>query len=98
MESKTSRGHEAGYAEGLSKDKGKNAKGNAKLAETGLFEGRFPLCPVELQAGCNLWVVTFEGFIAPRPKMEGDGLEPPVVVERFLNVWPGKECERDAAK
>ena len=42
--------------------------------------------------------VTFEGFIAPRPKMEGDGLEPAVVVERFLNVWPGRKCEHDAAK
>jgi len=42
--------------------------------------------------------VTFEGFIAPRPKMEGDGLEPTVVVEHFINVWPGRKCERDAAK
>ena len=42
--------------------------------------------------------VTFEGFIAPRPKMEGDGLEPTVIVEYFINVWPGRKCERDAAK
>ena len=42
--------------------------------------------------------VTLKGFIEPRPKMEGDGLEPTVVVERFINVWPGRRCEHDAAK
>jgi hypothetical protein len=55
MESKTIRGREAGYAEGLSKDGGKNPKGSAKLAETGLFKGRFLLCPAELQHGNRLW-------------------------------------------
>jgi uncharacterized lipoprotein NlpE involved in copper resistance len=42
--------------------------------------------------------VTFEGFIVPRPKMEGEGLEPAVVVERFINVWPEEKCGRGPEK
>ncbi|HET9063560.1 MAG TPA: META domain-containing protein [Candidatus Binatia bacterium] len=37
--------------------------------------------------------VTFEGSIADRPRMEGEGTEPTVVVDRFLAVSPGKRCE-----
>jgi len=42
--------------------------------------------------------VTFEGFIVPKPKMEGEGLEPTVVVERFINVWPEEKCGREPEK
>ena len=38
--------------------------------------------------------VTFEGQVAGRPRMEGDGTEPTVVVKRYINVWPGQNCER----
>ena len=38
--------------------------------------------------------VTFEGSIAARPKMEGDGTEATVIVERYINVWPDMRCER----
>lgn len=41
--------------------------------------------------------VTFEGSIAARPKMEGDGTEATVIVERYVNVWPGMRCERAMA-
>ncbi len=39
-------------------------------------------------------MVSFEGSIQPRPKMEGDGTELSVIVERFINVWPGERCEQ----
>lgn len=42
--------------------------------------------------------VTFEGFIVPRPKTEGDGLETTVVIERFINVWPEEKCGRGPEK
>jgi heat shock protein HslJ/uncharacterized lipoprotein NlpE involved in copper resistance len=38
--------------------------------------------------------VTFEGSITSRPKMEGEGTEPTVVVSRFITVWPNQRCER----
>ena len=41
--------------------------------------------------------VTFEGALADRPKMEGEGTERAVVVKRFVNAWPGQRCERAAA-
>lgn len=41
--------------------------------------------------------VTFEGRLAPRPKMEGDGTEPTWVVQRFIHAWPGERCERARA-
>lgn len=41
--------------------------------------------------------VTFEGRIADRPKMEGDGTAATVIVERTINVWPGMRCERAMA-
>lgn len=42
-------------------------------------------------------LVTFEGSIAERPRMEGEGTEASVVVQRFINVWPGESCERNRA-
>lgn len=41
--------------------------------------------------------VTFEGSIAARPKMEGDGTEATVIVQRYINAWPGMRCERAMA-
>ena len=41
--------------------------------------------------------VTFEGRIAARPQMEGDGTTATVIVERYINVWPGMRCERAMA-
>jgi copper homeostasis protein (lipoprotein) len=38
--------------------------------------------------------VTFEGSVAARPKMEGDGTEATVIVRRYINVWPDMRCER----
>ena len=38
--------------------------------------------------------VTFEGSIATRPKMEGDGSEAAVIVRRYINAWPDMRCER----
>ena len=37
-------------------------------------------------------LVSLEGRIALRPKMEGPGEQPMLVVERFINVWPGETC------
>ncbi len=41
--------------------------------------------------------VTFEGSIVQRPKMEGPGLEPAVVVGRFIDARPGEKCGRAIA-
>jgi heat shock protein HslJ/uncharacterized lipoprotein NlpE involved in copper resistance len=40
-------------------------------------------------------MASFEGSIAQRPRMEGGGTAWTVVVERFINVWPGETCERN---
>ena len=37
-------------------------------------------------------LVTLEGRIAQRPKIEGEGTEPTLVVERTTGVWPGETC------
>jgi copper homeostasis protein (lipoprotein) len=37
-------------------------------------------------------LVSLEGRIAMRPKMEGEGVQPTLVVERFVNVWPRETC------
>jgi copper homeostasis protein (lipoprotein) len=37
-------------------------------------------------------LVSLEGRIAMRPKIEGEGVQPTLVVERFINVWPGESC------
>lgn len=36
----------------------------------------------------------FEGVLTQRPGMEGDRLEPTLVVERFTAAWPGDACPR----
>lgn len=41
--------------------------------------------------------VTFEGSIVDRPPMEGAGTVRTVVVQRFINAWPGQRCERARA-
>ena len=38
-------------------------------------------------------LVSFEGRIVDRPPMEGDGLRPTVIVDRFIDVWPGESCD-----
>ena len=42
-------------------------------------------------------LVTVEARIAARPKMEGEGTEASVVVDRFVAVHPGAACERAEA-
>ena len=37
-------------------------------------------------------LVTLDGQIALRPKMEGEGLELALVPHRFIGVWPGETC------
>ena len=37
-------------------------------------------------------LVSVEGRIVTRPKMEGPGESQVVVVERFINLWPGEIC------
>ncbi|MCX7098257.1 MAG: META domain-containing protein [Methylococcales bacterium] len=37
-------------------------------------------------------LVNVEGSIAMRPKMEGAGTQPTLVVEHFLGIWPGETC------
>jgi uncharacterized lipoprotein YbaY/heat shock protein HslJ len=37
-------------------------------------------------------LVNLEGRVAMRPKMEGQGQQPTLVVERFIGVWPGETC------
>jgi copper homeostasis protein (lipoprotein) len=37
-------------------------------------------------------LVNLEGQVAMRPKMEGEGQQPTLVVERFIGVWPGETC------
>jgi heat shock protein HslJ len=41
--------------------------------------------------------VTFEGTIVERPKVDGDGTAPTMVVKRFIHAWPGETCERARA-
>ncbi|QLH39699.1 MAG: META domain-containing protein [Defluviicoccus sp.] len=43
-------------------------------------------------------LVTLDGSIADRPRMEGAGTEPTLVVSRFVNVWPNETCERNRAE
>ena len=37
-------------------------------------------------------LVTLDGSLARRPKMDGDGDQEVLVVERFDRVWPGESC------
>ncbi len=48
------------------------------------------------EAGRPLFV-TFDGEIAARPRMEGDGTEPTVIVQQFVNTWPNQNCEQSRA-
>ena len=41
--------------------------------------------------------VSFEGHVAKRPTMEGDGTEAAILVTRFIRAWPGENCERSRA-
>jgi len=43
-------------------------------------------------------LVTFEGRLASRPPMEGNGEEEVVIVERFEKIHPGRACERRTAR
>ena len=38
--------------------------------------------------------VTFEGALAPRPRMEGEGQQATVIVRRFLGASPQRSCAR----
>jgi heat shock protein HslJ len=37
-------------------------------------------------------LVSLEGQVALRPKMEGQGTQRSLVVERFVGIWPGEKC------
>ena len=57
------------------------------------FEADWPsaerayLATVTEPGGCH---TTFEGSLVERPKMDGEGTEPTLVVSRFIAVWPGE--------
>ena len=38
-------------------------------------------------------LVSLQGRIEPRPRMEGQGTEPTLVVEKFVRAMPGQSCE-----
>lgn len=38
-------------------------------------------------------LVSVEGRLEPRRKMDGEGTETNLIVERFVRTWPGKTCE-----
>jgi copper homeostasis protein (lipoprotein) len=58
-------------------------KGNASL-EAAYAKAR-------RQAGEEL-LVTVEGQVVSRPKMEGEGAQAALIVDKFLNIEPGKTC------
>jgi copper homeostasis protein (lipoprotein) len=37
-------------------------------------------------------LVNLEGTIAIRPKIEGEGTQPTLIVEHFSQIWPGETC------
>lgn len=39
-------------------------------------------------------MTSFDGDLTRRPRMEGAGSVPTVVVRRFVGLWPGQSCER----
>ncbi len=43
-------------------------------------------------------LVTFDGRISKRQRMEGEGTEEVVLVERFDRVWPGADCKGELAQ
>jgi copper homeostasis protein (lipoprotein) len=38
-------------------------------------------------------LVSVEGRLEPRDKMDGEGTETNLIVERFVGTWPGRTCE-----
>ena len=48
------------------------------------------------EPGARLYV-TFEGTIADRPKMDGEGVEQTVVATRFIDVRPNQRCKKTIA-
>jgi len=42
-------------------------------------------------------MVTIDGGIEERPRIDAPGTEPTVIVARFINTWPGETCERNRA-
>ncbi|MEQ8231330.1 MAG: META domain-containing protein [Gammaproteobacteria bacterium] len=41
--------------------------------------------------------VTLAGRLEPRPRIDGSGSEPTLIVTRFVAAWPGMRCERARA-
>lgn len=65
------------------------------MADAGWFtecrtRARFP---VAQEPGAPL-VVTLDGSLARRPKMEENGDMEALIVERFDRAWPGENCPR----
>jgi copper homeostasis protein (lipoprotein) len=52
----------------------------------------FAYSKARLTAGEEL-LVNLEGQLAMRPKMDGPGTQPTLVVERFISVSPGEKCD-----
>jgi heat shock protein HslJ len=54
----------------------------------------------EPQAGAmpSSLLARIEGTVAQRPRMEGEGTIPTVVVERFVSLAPGDSCDRPAGQ
>jgi copper homeostasis protein (lipoprotein) len=65
----------------------------AQEADNAALESAYLQARSEL--GAEL-LVTVEGRIALRPPMEGDGMREFLIVERFVNVWPGQTCAATA--
>jgi uncharacterized lipoprotein YbaY/heat shock protein HslJ/uncharacterized lipoprotein NlpE involved in copper resistance len=49
------------------------------------------------QPGANL-LVTFDGHLALRPKLEGEGNEEVIVVDKFDKTWPGEQCSNPLSR
>jgi copper homeostasis protein (lipoprotein) len=58
---------------------------NAALERAYLYAREEPGEPV---------LVTLEGRVQRRPRMEGDGTRDYLIVDRFRKVWPGENCEK----
>jgi heat shock protein HslJ/uncharacterized lipoprotein YbaY len=43
-------------------------------------------------------MASFKGSIVERPRPDGAGTGPAVLVERFVGVWPGEECVSESAQ
>jgi heat shock protein HslJ len=41
---------------------------------------------------------TLEGKVVERPRMDGAGAEPTLVITRFIHLWPHQSCERARAE